>query len=98
MNLKSQRRQYDLVGEAKRLGCREIELIDDDLGRSAGLQLLIPPPLQLRRHQAVVLVHGIVLPLRKARLITGSLQLQVALPLLNCQIVLQLINHAQTDG
>ena len=35
MNLESQRRQYDLVGEAKRLGSREIEVIDDDLGRSA---------------------------------------------------------------
>jgi DNA invertase Pin-like site-specific DNA recombinase len=35
MNLESQRRQYDLVGEAKRLGFREIEVIDDDLGRSA---------------------------------------------------------------
>jgi DNA invertase Pin-like site-specific DNA recombinase len=35
MNLESQRRQYDLVGEAKRLGFRDIEVIDDDLGRSA---------------------------------------------------------------
>lgn len=35
MNLESQRRQYDLVGEAKRLGFRNIEVIDDDLGRSA---------------------------------------------------------------
>ncbi len=35
MNLESQRRQYDLVGEARRLGFREIEVIDDDLGRSA---------------------------------------------------------------
>ena len=35
MNLESQRRQYDLVGEAKSLGFRDIEVIDDDLGRSA---------------------------------------------------------------
>src|SRR5277367_3130081 len=35
MNLESQRRQYDLVGEAKDLGFREVEVIDDDLGRSA---------------------------------------------------------------
>jgi DNA invertase Pin-like site-specific DNA recombinase len=35
MNLESQRRQYDLVGEAKRLGFRDIAVIDDDLGRSA---------------------------------------------------------------
>ncbi len=35
MNLESQRRQYDLVGEARRLGFHDIEVIDDDLGRSA---------------------------------------------------------------
>ena len=35
MNLESQRRQYDLVGEAKRPGFRDIEVIDDDPGRSA---------------------------------------------------------------
>src|SRR5271155_513182 len=35
MNLESQRRQYDLVGEARRLGFRDIEVMDDDLGRSA---------------------------------------------------------------
>src|SRR6202790_2360550 len=35
MNLDSQRRQYDLVGGARRLGFRNIEVIDDDLGRSA---------------------------------------------------------------
>ena len=34
-NLESQRRQYDLVDEARRRGFREIEVIDDDLGRSA---------------------------------------------------------------
>src|ERR1700735_3530568 len=34
-NLESQRRQYDLVNEAKRRGFRDVEVIDDDLGRSA---------------------------------------------------------------
>jgi DNA invertase Pin-like site-specific DNA recombinase len=35
MNVESKRRQYDLVQEAKRRGFRDIEVIDDDLGRSA---------------------------------------------------------------
>jgi DNA invertase Pin-like site-specific DNA recombinase len=34
-NLESQRRQYDLIDEARRRGFREVEVIDDDLGRSA---------------------------------------------------------------
>jgi len=34
-NLESQRRQYDLVSEARRHGFTNIEVIDDDLGRSA---------------------------------------------------------------
>ncbi len=34
-NLESQRRQYDLVEVARRHGFVNIELIDDDLGRSA---------------------------------------------------------------
>jgi len=34
-NLESQRRQYELVDEARRLGFQNIEVIDDDLGRSA---------------------------------------------------------------
>jgi DNA invertase Pin-like site-specific DNA recombinase len=34
-NLESQRRQYDLVNEAKQRGFRDIEVIDDDMGRSA---------------------------------------------------------------
>jgi excisionase family DNA binding protein len=34
-NLESQRRQYDLVDEARRRGFRNVEVIDDDLGRSA---------------------------------------------------------------
>src|ERR1700741_4252072 len=35
VHLESQRRQYDLVDEARRHGFRDIEVIDDDLGRSA---------------------------------------------------------------
>ena len=34
-NLESQRRQYELFAEARRCGFRDIEVIDDDLGRSA---------------------------------------------------------------
>ena len=34
-NLESQRRQYDLVEVARRHGFVDIEVIDDDLGRSA---------------------------------------------------------------
>ncbi len=34
-NLESQRRQYELVDEARRRGFEQIEVIDDDLGRSA---------------------------------------------------------------
>src|SRR3979409_1598431 len=35
LNLESQRRQYELVDEARRRGFRDVEIIDDDLGRSA---------------------------------------------------------------
>ncbi len=35
INLESQRRQYDLVDEARRHGFSDVEVIDDDLGRSA---------------------------------------------------------------
>ena len=35
INLESQRRQYDLVDDARRRGFRDVEVIDDDLGRSA---------------------------------------------------------------
>lgn len=35
VNLESQRRQYDLVEEARRRGFHQVEVIDDDLGRSA---------------------------------------------------------------
>lgn len=34
-NLESRRRQYELVDEARRRGFRDVEVIDDDLGRSA---------------------------------------------------------------
>lgn len=34
-NLESKRRQYDLVTEARRRGFTQVEVIDDDLGRSA---------------------------------------------------------------
>src|ERR1700687_472284 len=34
-NLESQRRQYDLFAEARRRGFQNVEVIDDDLGRSA---------------------------------------------------------------
>src|SRR5215831_4713087 len=34
-NLESQRRQYDLVDIARRYGFSDVEVIDDDLGRSA---------------------------------------------------------------
>src|SRR5213083_3052429 len=34
-NLEGQRRQYELVDVARRRGFREVEVIDDDLGRSA---------------------------------------------------------------
>jgi DNA invertase Pin-like site-specific DNA recombinase len=35
LHLESQRRQYELVDEARRRGFRDVEVIDDDLGRSA---------------------------------------------------------------
>src|SRR5712675_2439724 len=35
IHLESKRRQYDLVDEARRRGFRDVEVIDDDLGRSA---------------------------------------------------------------
>src|SRR3954467_8250812 len=34
-NLESRRRQYDLVEIARQRGFRDVEVIDDDLGRSA---------------------------------------------------------------
>lgn len=36
INLESQRRQYNLVEVARQRGFRDVEVIDDDLGRSAG--------------------------------------------------------------
>src|SRR5271165_5130520 len=35
-NLESQRRQYGLVERARQLGWGEVEIVDDDLGRSGG--------------------------------------------------------------
>jgi hypothetical protein len=35
MNIESKRRQYDVAQEARRRGFRDIEVIEDDLGRSA---------------------------------------------------------------
>jgi len=35
-NLESQRRQYGLADRARLLGWQDVEVIDDDLGRSAG--------------------------------------------------------------
>src|SRR4051794_16055896 len=35
MNLESQRRQYELISVARRRGFQHVEVIDDDLGRSA---------------------------------------------------------------
>lgn len=35
VHLESQRRQYDLVDEARQRGFHDVEVIDDDLGRSA---------------------------------------------------------------
>lgn len=35
-NLESQRRQYGLVDRARQLGWQDVEVIDDDLGRSGG--------------------------------------------------------------
>ncbi len=41
-NLESQRRQYELVDVARRRGFRNIEVIDDDLGRSASGMVVRP--------------------------------------------------------
>ena len=35
-NLESQRRQYGLADQARQLGWQQLEVIDDDLGRSGG--------------------------------------------------------------
>jgi hypothetical protein len=35
-NLESQRRQYGLADRARQLGWQDVEVIDDDLGRSGG--------------------------------------------------------------
>ena len=41
-NLESQRRQYELVEVARRRGFRDVEVIDDDLGRSASGEVARP--------------------------------------------------------
>lgn len=41
-NRESQRRQYELVDVARRRGFRDIEVIDDDLGRSADGMVVRP--------------------------------------------------------
>jgi DNA invertase Pin-like site-specific DNA recombinase len=41
-NLESQRRQYDLVEVARRHGFASVEVIDDDLGRSASGSMARP--------------------------------------------------------
>jgi DNA invertase Pin-like site-specific DNA recombinase len=41
-NLESQRRQYELVEVARRRGFRDVEVIDDDLGRSASGMVVRP--------------------------------------------------------
>ena len=41
-NLESQRRQYELVDVARRRGFRDVEVIDDDLGRSASRMVARP--------------------------------------------------------
>ena len=35
-NIESGRRQYSLVERARQLGCDDVQVIDDDLGRSGG--------------------------------------------------------------
>src|SRR5580704_4354246 len=42
LNLESQRRQYELVDEARRRGFLNVEVIDDDLGRSASGTVVRP--------------------------------------------------------
>ena len=51
-NLESQRRQYELVDEARRRGFQDIEVIDDDLGR----------PVVLRARPSTTRVRWVVRP------------------------------------
>ena len=44
-NLESKRRQYDLVEVARQRGFVDVEVIDDDLGRSASGTVARPGPL-----------------------------------------------------
>jgi hypothetical protein len=43
-NLESKRRQYDLVDVARQRGFVDVEIIDDDLGRSASGTVARPGP------------------------------------------------------
>jgi len=60
-NLESQRRQYELVDVARRRGFRDVEVIDDDLGRSASGAVARPGfavggmAVQWRRRRGAVL-------------------------------------------
>jgi hypothetical protein len=46
-NLESQRRQYELVDVARERGFRDVEVIDDDLGRSASGTMAPPALVQI---------------------------------------------------
>ena len=48
-NLESQRRQYDLVDVARQRGFLDVEVIDDDLGRSASGTVRAPRLRSSRR-------------------------------------------------
>ena len=50
-NLESKRRQYDLVEVARQRGFVDVEVIDDDLGRSASGTVARPGVLPLLPHQ-----------------------------------------------
>lgn len=56
-NLESQRRQYGLVERARQLGWEQVEVIDDDLGRSGSA----------RRAPASIDCCGCCAPARSAR-------------------------------
>ena len=47
MNIESKRRQYDVAQEARRRGFRDIEVIEDDLGRSASGMVARPGSARL---------------------------------------------------
>lgn len=64
-NLESQRRQYELVDVARRWGFRDVEVIDEDLGRSAsgavdrpGFERLVEDLCTGRVYSATIWVRG----------------------------------------